>query len=715
MATRQAARDAQGPGTRAGGGSAHAETVKRLRLSGTSEALLCVPAAYADLRAPSRVVPAADDDEQRLYLLQFTGSMRAFDQARDGAELDLARGQSWRWARRLDLGLVDEAGCEVTCSFFSGLGAFKDLAPGEPLPLIGRIERRGRRTFLRSPATPPAHAIGRIWAKYLGIAGRVSGEKVDALVRSQLDNPDAYRFCAARLCGELGMEEAQALQLAGASEVHSFEQLLRNLHQPRAIEDGWMARALAQKLSAMAVQSGAIRRNLRQAHPKAPIGVDPNAIEWLARTQREQLSQEQREVASTVLRRLASPKPLNALLSGDVGTGKTLTFLLPAVAAHRAGAKVAIIAPTSILADQLADELGQRFGQYITGFQRVQAGGRIADQQAILVGTSGLANAGAREGFAPNLLICDEQHKFGAAVREKLIKPWTHVLDVSATPVPRSLASAMFGGKEILNLRKCPVQKKIHSEVGDRASRPRYAAMLKWAIETGQRAAVVYPLVQASRDELGGLSQGAEGDEVASVTTGARALEEAFPGRVVALHSKLSDSQIAEGIQAVKDGTKPLLVASVLIEIGINIPSMAVMIVRDADRFGASQLHQLRGRLVRTGGEGHFAMMVNDLAQLDPETHSRLEAVASTTDGFVLAEKDMASRGFGDLDGTAQSGASDTVFRLVGLRPEDFLRKKLTLADVAPRGGGRDASASEDLERERVVPAARQAGQGMAG
>jgi ATP-dependent DNA helicase RecG len=665
--------------------------LKKLGLDDSKEALLCLPDSFSDARRPVARLPDEDDSERRLYLLAFTGERRGF--SKEKKFLDLSERARWRNVHRLELDLHDEEGDVVTWSIFGNPWPYKDLVEGERLALVGRVLFFGQakpRAFLQDVEQPPAHAIGKIWVRYLGIPGQVAGDRVEALVRSQLDNPDAFRHCAARLIGAIGMREGDALHAAGCAGFGSFEQVLRGLHSPGEVDHGWSAKTAAHKLSAMAVQAAALRHNLRHPHPDAPIPLNQADLDAIERTLPERLTEDQRMVATSVASRLRDPKPLNALLSGDVGTGKTLAYLLPAVAAHRAGAQVAIIAPTSILADQIARQIVDRFPSMVRGVERIAAGGRIADHQSILVGTPGLTSVATKAKYAPNLLICDEQHKMSTEMREKLVKPWTHVVEVSATPVPRSLASALFGGKEVLNLRECPVRKTFNNVVGDLAMRRRFASMLKWAIDSGQRAAVIYPRVQASGEQ-----------DAASVLAGALALEEAFPGKVIAVHGGMKDEDIARAIEAVRSGMKPLIVASTVIETGVDIPSIAAMVVRDADCFGISQLHQLRGRLVRNGGEGWFAMMVQDLEKVADDTLARLRAVEGCTDGYELAEMDLVIRGFGELDGVAQSGSTDTVFRLVRLRPEDFLRHKLS--DLAVQGGERPEE-RENARRRDMQP-----------
>ena len=667
----------------------------RLGLGDPREGLLCLPAAYVDCRQPQRAITREDDEERRLYVIRLTGNINGFKGRKFIANLG-AEGMKPHLCQaidRLEVELVDERGDILVWSMFGSGWLARDLDGGDTIVLSGKVQWFGKRAFIGDIERPPYHALGKVWTRYLGIPGRVAGDAVEALVRSQLDNPDAWRWCVTKIVGATGMREAEALaSVSKPGDLISFaglEAVLRALHTPESPEHGWAARSMCNRLAALAVQASALRQHSRAAHPQAPLPVDLGQLESIASTQKETLTEEQWVAIRGIAEAFTDPKPLTGMLSGDVGTGKTLTYLIPLVAAYRAGARVAIIAPTDLLANQIALQAIERFGPHGVNVERIQAGARkISDQGAILVGTPGLTSVARRVGYTPQVLVCDEQHKMSTEVRECLVKPWTHVLEVSATPIPRTLAAALYGSMKTFTLRRPPVKKEIRSLVYDVNDRPRGVGMLKWVLQAGQKAAVSYPRVESKIQD------------VKTVQSAWEVLEKAFPGKVTMLHGSMSDKDKAHAMEQIKSGAKPIVVGSTVMETGIDIPSMAGMIVRDADRFGSSQLHQLRGRLARNGGEGWFIMMVDDLEKLPPETLGRLEAVQSTTDGYTLAELDLVQRGFGDLDGADQSGATETVFKLVRLRPEDFLRHKLASAEKAVERPSR-AHEAADVSDER--------------
>lgn len=715
-----AARDDDHDGTEDGASDpvqrGYARALKRLRLSSPLEALLCLPSGYIDCRVPQRKIPREDDVDRRLYLLTLTGNFTGYTSRK--ARVANFGVEGWSTGKvaackggRCEIEMRDANGSIVTWSQFGGAWQahrqFADASSGDPIVLSGRVGYMGRRRSLEAVDVVPARAIGRVWTRYRGVPGSVAGDIVEQMVLSQMDNPDAYRLCASILVGATGMTDEEALAAVAreddACEFQSFEHLLRTLHAPESPEQGYAARGTCNRLAALAVQSSALRHHNRPAHPQAPLPLDLDDISAIAATQPETLTEEQRTAVEGIARAMTRPKPLTGLLTGDVGTGKTLTYLLPVVAAHRAGARCAIIAPTDLLANQIARQAIDRFGPLGVRVERVATGAKkIMDPGAILVSTYGLTGTAKRHKYVPQVLVCDEQHKMSTATREALVAPWTHLLEASATPIPRTLAAAMYGGMQIFTLRKPPVEKVIHSYVYDISQRPKGAALLKWVLDNGLRAAVVYPRVEPV--EVDGpltVEAARAADEVQSVLTAARALEEAFPGKIAVLHGRLSDDEKRRAMDSVRSGEKPIVVASTVMETGIDIPSMAGMIVRDADRFGASQLHQLRGRLARNGGEAWFLMMVQDLATLPDSARERLDSVAATNNGFDLAELDLVQRGFGDLDGTEQTGTVDTVFRLVRLRPEDFLRHKLRgLQQSAASRSGEAREVSDEIDRQ---------------
>ncbi|PKO58562.1 MAG: hypothetical protein CVU24_16950, partial [Betaproteobacteria bacterium HGW-Betaproteobacteria-18] len=275
----------------------------------------------------------------------------------------------------------------------------------------------------------------------------------------------------------------------------------------------------------------------------------------------------------------------------------------------------------------------------------------------ILVGTSGLTTQAQKQSFEPDLLIVDEQHKLDTGTRSILRGPGTHTIEASATPIPRSLASSLFAGMQVFNLYQAPVARDIETHLVEESQRAQTVRWLREVIAAGHRAAIIYPRVESQE----------KANETSGVKQSLQALQEHFPGRVAHLHGKLKSVDIDAELSHFRSGAKPLLVSTTIVETGIDVPDVRLMIIKEADRFGASALHQLRGRLARNGGHARFVMMCKDLDALAPETLERLRAVDGTSDGYALAEADMRARGFGDLSGSSQAGNISCAFRMLRL------------------------------------------------
>lgn len=209
----------------------------------------------------------------------------------------------------------------------------------------------------------------------------------------------------------------------------------------------------------------------------------------------------------------------------------------------------------------------------------------------------------------------------------------------------------------MITLHQIPVQRNIVSMIAGEAQRSDISKRIRLTLDSGARVAIIYPRVSSQ--------------ESANVENAAARLEQFFPGKIACVHGKLKDEQIQAELEAFRRAEKPLLIASSIVETGIDVPDIRLLVVREADRFGIAQLHQMRGRLARNGGEGTFIMWVDDPQQMQKTTRERLQALERSNDGFALAEEDMRIRGFGDLLGEQQNGAISLPMRLLRLDVND--------------------------------------------
>ncbi|MBE6325417.1 MAG: ATP-dependent DNA helicase RecG [Bacteroidales bacterium] len=377
----------------------------------------------------------------------------------------------------------------------------------------------------------------------------------------------------------------------------------------------------------------------------------------------------QKRVVKEIQADLKSGRQMNRLLQGDVGSGKTLVALLCALLAADNGYQTCIMAPTEILAKQHMETLSTMLAgtrttvDLLTGSttakQREALHERLRNGQTdILVGTHALIEDEVQ--FANlGLVIVDEQHRFGVAQRAKLwsknVQP-PHVLVMTATPIPRTLAMTVYGDLSVSVIDELPPGRKpIRTRHFTNLNRDRVYDFIREEIGKGRQVYVVYPLIEQKKDRQGNPVPVEDGKTLADLENGYERMHRAFPGCTISMvHGRLKAREKDYQMQLFAAGKTQILVATTVIEVGVNVPNASVMIVENAERFGLSQLHQLRGRVGR-GADQSYCVLLTDV-QLSKDTRKRMEIMEATNDGFRIAEADLQLRGPGDLEGTQQSG-----------------------------------------------------------
>jgi len=363
------------------------------------------------------------------------------------------------------------------------------------------------------------------------------------------------------------------------------------------------------------------------------------------------LTAAQRRVLKDIAGDLQSEKPMYRLLQGDVGSGKTIVALIAAIIAIRNGHQVALLAPTEILVEQHYQRIRQLLGDSIViakatgsmaaGERRTLLAGLREGMIKLVVGTHALLEE--RVVFKSlGLAIVDEQHRFGVEQRQRLFAKadTPDILVMTATPIPRSLALAMYGDLELSVIDELPPGRTaIKTAVRASTDLDRVYAFIDAELDRGAQAYVVFPVIEES-----------EKLNVKALTQGFEVMTKRFAKRRLAmLHGRMSAAEKEETMQLFKSGELDMLVSTTVIEVGIDVPNASIMLVLDADRFGLSQLHQLRGRIGR-GTRKSYCIVVSD------KEKERLELFATTTSGFDVAERDLELRGPGEFLGTKQSG-----------------------------------------------------------
>ena len=374
------------------------------------------------------------------------------------------------------------------------------------------------------------------------------------------------------------------------------------------------------------------------------------------------LTNAQKRVLREIQTDLKSGRQMNRLLQGDVGSGKTIVALLTALLAVDNGYQACIMAPTEILANQHYETITQLLGlsakgtsvncKLLTGSTTTKQRQPLHEQLRngeinILIGTHALIEKDVQ--FA-NLGLCiiDEQHRFGVAQRAKLweknIHP-PHVLVMTATPIPRTLAMTVYGDLHVSIIDELPPGRKpvqtLHYNIERRTTINQFITQ---QIDLGRQVYVVYPLIQEN-----------EKLDLQDLQNGYNTLCQTFPQyRISMVHGQMRAKDKDEQMQRFASGQTQILVATTVIEVGVNVPNASVMIIENAERFGLSQLHQLRGRVGR-GADQSYCLLLTKL-EISKDTRKRMDIMVATNDGFRIAEADLQLRGPGDLEGTQQSG-----------------------------------------------------------
>ncbi|MBF0329614.1 MAG: ATP-dependent DNA helicase RecG [Nitrospirae bacterium] len=363
----------------------------------------------------------------------------------------------------------------------------------------------------------------------------------------------------------------------------------------------------------------------------------------------------QQRVVKEILSDMRSSSPMHRLLQGDVGSGKTIVALISMLSAVECGYQAVIMAPTEILAEQhylnihrLVEELGLRI-HLLTGSRKNKEYEAIASGQTnIVVGTHALIQESVV--FAKlGLIVIDEQHRFGvmqrASLRKKGLNPDTLIM--TATPIPRTLAMTLYGDLDYSVIDELPPNRTpIITKLLYESQKERIYRMLEDEVKKGGQAYVVYPVIEDS-----------EKTTLKAAITGSEVLQKMFPKITVGLiHGRMKTAEREDIMRRFKEGVINILVSTTVIEVGVDVPNATLMVIIHAERFGLSQLHQLRGRVGR-GGEQSFCVLL--CYGYGEDSKRRLDVMVKTSDGFKIAEEDLEIRGPGEFFGTKQSGIPD--------------------------------------------------------
>ena len=627
--------------------------------------------------------PRAYEDYRRIYSLGEVGGLPS------GASV-LVRGKVVRvhkfFHRMLDV-YIEDSGARLRARWFRpNAGMAKSFERGTCVALAGKLRRTadGEAELVHPsnvtalltesagagirPRYPmiekvPGRTVEKIVAAALTTAGHQVPDLLPESVRTQLGLPEVARALAfVHRPPETTSESEFAALVAGTSPAQrrfALEELFvlqTGLAQERA-------RVKRLRGPTSAVDSRQILVDVRAALPFAFTGAQERAV-------------------GAIFAAMAAPAPMQCLLQGDVGSGKTAVAFAACVRAARAGGQTLFMAPTTVLAEQHSRTLsvwgaranlrtGLLHSGRGTGEQKQVLAAAAAGELDLIVGTHALLEDRLRLSRL-SLAIVDEQHRFGVRQRARLRRlaggenggknGWQigtqngmvpHLLVLSATPIPRSLALTLYGDLDLVTLDAPPPGRKpILSQVcaGETERELAYVAV-KQAVASDGQALVVCPAI--AEGEAG------ERTKVSAVALARRLRTSLLPARVGVLHGQLAAERQRSVIEAFRAGALDVLVSTTVVEVGVDLPRAQVMVIEDADCFGLAQLHQLRGRVGRGTEQARCYFLTSSS---EPEALDRLRIVASTQDGFRIAEEDLRRRGVGDLQGTRQSGTPDLRF-----------------------------------------------------
>ena len=543
--------------------------------------------------------------------------------------------------------LLDDHGQRIGFTFFGDTRETQaDLTvSSDECFLLGNLIRLHGHPWLSSPEFIPRSWLGKLRPVYPGkpktILPATVRERVLALLQAAI--PQAAAFLRASLDEE---QLHQALSSLGLP----LERLLWLAHRPRTLEEGQQAQEAIERLAAL----GSLQKAREHATtlPDAPWH-SPADWQHRAASLPFALTPDQQTAIEEIAADLCGPKPMRRLLNGDVGTGKTAVFGLAVAACLDGGGRVAILLPNERLAEQVSRSLSTWWPDLapllVTG--TTTHADEVLAQSRLLIGTTALLHRPVGT-FA--LVVIDEQQKFSREQREALTQG-AHVLEASATCIPRSQALAKYGIVQVSRLTTGHVAKDLHTRIWTNDEQRMLFAELRRTIEEGHQVIVVYPRKQNTLNE-----DGVPEDTRIAAAPAFALWQNLFPDQVVLAHGGQDEEVNQNAMEAMRTGRASILIATTVAEVGIDLPGVRRVMVVRPEFLGLTQLHQLRGRAARTGGEGWFDLYLP--SPVKDETMNRLQTLVDSQNGFEIATQDMALRGFGDLgcDSNKQSGSDDT-------------------------------------------------------
>ncbi|EKD33384.1 MAG: hypothetical protein ACD_76C00041G0002 [uncultured bacterium] len=637
---------------------------KRLGIATVSDLLWYLPFRYDDHSEVKQIADAHAGDTVTLQ-----GRISAIKSRRS-------------FKRRLTITqavLEDETG-QIKVVWFNQPYIEKSIALGDAVSLAGKISDEYGLTMV-SPVYEKIRSKGTVHTGRIVPIYPLRGSLTQKRIRTALHSG---------LSASSDIKEWLPDLIMDAEPLPSISKALTDIHFPPSHDDLALAadRIKFEELLLHQILFLLARRKLKK-FKSYPIQPDENEMKKFLSALPFKLTSAQSKAIGEVLVDLEKPNPMNRLLQGDVGSGKTIVAAATAFAVSKAGRQIVYLAPTEILASQQHETLLKLLpgtdvalctrSKCAIGSARVSRESVESEVNAGLVSVLVATHAVLHEGFSPPnlaLVIVDEQHRFGVRQRQRLLEKHSrkgvtpHLLSMSATPIPRSLALCVFGDLDLSILDELPAGRKpiTTSIVNNSEDEKKMYEIIEQEIKNNRRVYVVCPLIDPS-DNFGAQSVTEVSEELRKGQLGAHKIE--------VLHGKMKSDEKDRVISDFANGKTDILVSTTVVEVGVNVPQATVMLVVGAERFGLAQLHQLRGRVGRADIQSYCFLKPSDQ---NPFVKKRLLAVVATNDGFELAERDLEFRGPGNLFGSAQSGFPD--FKLATFADTALMKKARDWANV---------------------------------
>lgn len=547
--------------------------------------------------------------------------------------------------------LMDSHGRQLKFSFFGRAQPFQTQLESSPdgVYVRGTLNFSSGQVYLNSPSMIIPDLIGKIAPVYPRVPRVISEDSMRKMLSEFLD--ETIPLAAERIRGELHqVAQGKRLRELLQAPPWTLDDVLRKVHWPSSLDEAQVAQDVLERVAAIISVLDLRNSSKPVAEPRQPLKCD--SADRLLAAVPFKLTAEQRRGIEHLLACFAKPITSTTLINGDVGMGKSIIYQAAIAAVAKAGGRSAVLLPNERLALQAFEEIQTYWPELTPTLVNKKTKGDLTGK-SILIGTTALL---FREIGHLDVCVTDEQHRFSVEQRAALANDKTHLIEMSATPIPRTQAMLTYGSMNVIRLTERHSVQDIHTKIVTREQAREMVGHIKDMALQGDRILIVCP-----RKE----QQEVSDEEVVplpSVNEVAEKWEKIFPGRIRVVHSDTPDDESQWALDDIKAGRASVIVATTVLECGLTIEGLRALVVVHAERFGVAQLHQLRGRLSRHGGYGVCYLYLP--RKVSDRSMSRLVAVASTNDGFKLSELDMNLRGFGDLSiaGERQHGNATSFF-----------------------------------------------------